>query len=153
MSAILLSITLIYGLLVQAAAAAQAPTCLQATDRSRLEKETKLDNRIKIYEEASNRCQQLLTDLVQRQDYQLVPGYLQSWSSLLDQSLNDIEASPGRKDKSRALRKFQINLRKAESAVQELKLKATVDQFDAFEAWLRRAEQVHKRFMDLLFQQ
>jgi hypothetical protein len=152
MSAAFWSITLIYGLITQAGAVVQAPDCLQVADRSRLEKETKLDNRIKIYEEASNHCQQLVTDMVQRQDFQLVPGYLQSWGNLLDTSLKDIEGSPGRKDKSRALRKFEIHLRKAESAIQELKLKATVDEFDAFEGWLHRAEQVHKRFVDFLFQ-
>lgn len=141
-----------YGLLIQAVTAVQAPDCLQVADRGRLEKEPKLDNRIKIYEEASNHCEQLVTDMVQRQDLQLVPGYLESWGNLLDRSLKDIEGSPGRKDKSRALRKFEIHLRKAETAIQEIKLKATVDQFDAFEAWLHRAEQVHKRFVDLLFQ-
>jgi len=152
MPAAALPLTLICCLFMQAGGAAQAPGCFEAGDKSRLEKEGKLDSRIKIYEEVSNRCQQLVTDKVQRQDFQPVPGYLQSWSALLDKSLADIEASPGRKDKSRALRKFEIHLRKAISSAQELKLKATVDQFDAFENWLHSAEQVHKKFVDFLFE-
>jgi hypothetical protein len=152
MLAVSWALTLICGLLMQAGTAVQAPDCLQATDRSRLEKETKLDNRIKIYEEASIRCQHLVTDMVQRQDFQLVPGYLQSWSDLLEKSLHDVETSTIRKEKSRALKNYEIHLRKAVSAVQELKLKATVDQFDAFEAWLNRAEQVRKKFVDFLFE-
>jgi hypothetical protein len=152
MRAVAWLLILIRCFLIQAGSVVQAPDCLEAGERSRLEKEAKLDNRIKIYEEASNRCQQLVTDMVQRQDFQLIPGYLQSWKTLLDKSLGDIEASPGRKDKSRALRKFEIHLRKAISSAQELKLKATVDQFDAFETWLRRAEQVHKKFVDFLFE-
>ena len=146
------SLILICGFLMQAGSVAQAPECLEAGEKSRLEKEPKLDNRIKIYEEASNRCQQLITDMVQRQDFQLVPGYLHSWNMLLDTSLSDIADSPGRKDKSRALRKYEIHLRKSITTIQDLKVKAAADQFDAFEAWVHDAEQVHKRFVDLLFQ-
>jgi hypothetical protein len=143
---------LICSFLIQAGNVVQAPDCLEVGEKSRLEKEPKLDNRIKIYEEASNRCQQLVTNMVQRQDFQLLPVYLQSWSTLLDKSLSDIEGSPVRKDKSRALRKFEIQLRKAVGTLQDLKVKASVDQFDDFETWLHHAEQVRRRFVDLLFQ-
>jgi hypothetical protein len=145
------SLTLICGLLIQTGTAVQAPDCLQAADRIRLEKETKLDNRIQIYEEASIRCQHLVTNMVQHQDFQFASGCLQSWGDLIEKSLHDVETSTVRKEKSRALKKYEIHLRKAVSAIQELKLKGTVDQFDAFEAWLNRAEHVRKKFVDFLF--
>jgi hypothetical protein len=72
--------------------------------------------------------------------------------SLLESSLEDVKGSTARKDKSRALIRYEIHLRKAIGNVQELKHKASADQFDDLEAWLTRAEEIHRKFVDMLFQ-
>ncbi len=148
------TLTLICSLLFQAVipSPAAGPDGLLDVERSRLEKETKLDNRIKIYEAASIRCQNSLSGMIQSQELQRVPSQLKSWLSLLETSLKDVEQTPSRKDKSHALIRYEIHLRKAISNLQELKLKASVDEFDDFEAWLARAEEIRKKFVNMLFQ-
>jgi len=149
-----LSLTLICSLAMQAAALAPAPgpDCLLATEQSRLQTEIKLNNRIKIYDEASTRCQNSLAALVRHQDLQAVPAQLKSWLNLLEISLKDIDSSTARKDKSRNLIRYEIHLRKAVGNVQELKLKATADQFDDFERFIARAQEIHKKLVNMLFQ-
>jgi len=111
-----------------------------------------LDNRVKIYHEASTRCQNSLTANLRSQDPQPAGTQLKSWMSLLESSLEDVKGSTARKDKSRALIRYEIHLRKAIGNVQELKHKASADQFDDLEAWLTRAEEIHRKFVDMLFQ-
>ncbi len=146
--------TIIWGLLLQAGllSTIPGPDGLLDAERSRLEKETKLDRRIKIYEAASIRYQNSITTSVQNQEFQSVPSQLKSWGNLLGTAQKDVEKSEARKEKSKALIHFEIHLRKAISDIQELKLKGSVDDFDSFESWLAKAEEVHKKFVDLLFQ-
>ena len=149
-----LFITLTYILIAQATTPTTFPNldCLLAAEKTRLQTETKLDNRIKIYDMASARCENALKGSLQNQDLQAVPAELDSWMKLLEASLKDIEGSAARKDRSHALIRYEIHLRKSISNVQELKLKASADQIDSFETWLTRAEEIHKRFVDMLFQ-
>ncbi len=147
-------LTLICGLLIQAGvlSTTPGPDGLLDSERARLERETKLDRRIKVFEAASMRYQGALTVSIQKQELQGVSAQLKSWTNLLESSLKDVERSTSRKEKSKALIHYEIHLRKAISDMQELKLKASVDEFDAFESWLSRAEHVHKKFVDMLFQ-
>ncbi len=135
--------------------AAPSPTtgiqCHMEIEISRPEKEARLDRRIKIYDEASERYKNTLIRLVQMQELPSVPAQLKSWSEMLNASLKDIEASPGRKDKSKALLRYEIHLRRAISAVQESKIKANVEQVGAFEAWLTQTEEIRKRLVAILF--
>ena len=149
-----LSLTLICSLAMQAAplAPAPGPDCLLATEHNRLQTETNLNGRIKIYSEASTRCQNSLAALVRHQDLQEVPAQLKSWLNLLEISLEDINGSTARKDKSKALIRYEIHLRKAIGNVQEIKLKASADQFDDFERFLAKAQEIHKHFVNMLFQ-
>jgi len=146
--------TLICGVLIQAGApsAIPGPDGLLESERIRLERETKLDRRIKVFEAASVRYERTLTGSIQGQNLQGVPSQLKSWTNLLESSLKDVERSTARKDKSKALIHFEIHLRKAISNLREIRLKATVDEFDAFESWLAKAEEVHEKFVDMLFQ-
>lgn len=138
--------------LLQTGTGAPAPDCLLAAEKARLQTDAKLDDRLKIYDGASVRCRDFVTAAVKSQDLQSIPRVLKCWTGLLEDSLKDLEQSTVRKDKSKALRRFEINLRKEIGDMQELKLKASADQFDSFEAWLTRAEAIRKRFVDMLFQ-
>ena len=125
--------------------------CLTPLEKSRLQTELKLDNRIKIYSQGCERCIRSLSDLIQQQQPQLVPVLLQSWAEMLDASLKDIQASPGRKDRSRALLKYEIRLRQAIGAVQESSIRAGAGQQDHFERWMAQAEVIRKKLVAMLF--
>jgi len=149
-----LHLAMTWGLLLQAGllSTVPGPDGLLDAERVRLEREVKLDRRIKIFEAASIRYQNSITSSVQNQELQTVPTQLKSWANLLESSLKDVEKSTARKDKSKALIHYEIHLRKAVSDIQELKLKASVDELDSFESWLAKAEEVRKKFVDMLFQ-
>jgi hypothetical protein len=124
---------------------------LADTEKARLLREPKLDNRIKIYDAVNTRFDAALIGMLQRQELDSGPSLLKSWGDLLDQASVDIDSSPGRKEKSKALIRYEIHLRKSISAVQEAKIKATVEQSDAFESWLERAERIRKKYVAILF--
>ncbi len=149
-----LCLALALGFLVQSGTVppTPGPDGLLDSERARLQHETKLDGRIKVYDAASSRYQTSLTKSLGSQSMPDVPSQLKSWANLLESSLKDIEGSTARKDKSKALIHFEIHLRKAISDMQELRLKAPIDQFSDFESWLAKAEEVHKKFVDMLFQ-
>ncbi len=129
----------------------EGDNCLLPAERERLQREPKLDNRIKIYDEANRRCEAELTKLVQSGETQPVSNHLKRWISLLESSRKDIEETKTRKDKSKALIRYEIHLRKSISTVQEAKLKSQVEQLEDFESWLTRAEKVHSAFVAALF--
>ncbi len=130
---------------------AQAADCLTAPEKARLEKEVKLDRRVKIYDEVCERFENGLILLIQQQDLKAVPDHLKCWIDVLDRSLKDIQNSPGRKDKSKALIRYEIDLRKAINTVQESRARADVDTLDAFDTWLANAEGIRQKMVALLF--
>ena len=147
------SLLWICGLLTQAAVLppADEADCLTASEKTRLEKETRLDGRVRAYDDVCKRFENGLILLIQHQDLKAVPAHLKCWNDVLDQSLRDIENSPGRKDKSKALIRYEIHLRQAINSVQESKTRADVDMLDAFDAWLAHAEAIRQKIVAFLF--
>ena len=125
---------------------------LTPTERGQLEKEEKIDNRIRIYEAASLRYQKTIEGEIQKQEAQDIPDELQSWSDLLLASLKDIEGNVGRKKKSKNLIRFEIQLRKALLDLRNLKFQIPNEYQDEFESVLDRVDGVHKKLVDILFQ-
>ncbi len=121
------------------------------SEKAKLENETNLDRRIKVYEAASKRMQQSLEAAVSKEDFQTVPDTLKLWISLLSKSLEDIEANLKTKKKSRALIDYEIQVRKSIANTQNYKIRAPVDQQDVFDSSLAQAETVRKRFVEILF--
>jgi hypothetical protein len=111
-----------------------------------------IDQRIKIYESASERIQLQLQGAMSNNEFEAVPGILNLWTSLLNKSIEDIEAALKPKNKPRSLKKYEIHLRKAIKDTEDYKKKAPFDQEDAFNACLVRAEVIRKRFVEILFQ-
>jgi DNA-binding transcriptional MerR regulator len=74
-------------------------------------------------------------------------------AELLRFSLNDIRASLEKKKKSRALKNFEIQLRRASLDVQSYKIKAPIEQQDQIDDWLSQAESIRTQFMGMLFPQ
>jgi hypothetical protein len=147
------SLILLLGFAVQQAKQApEATDVLTPAERSQMAKATKIDGRIKVYQAASERFKAKLANEMAKRDYSAVPDTLQLWAQLLKISLKDIDASiTNRKKKSGALKNYEIRVRKSITDVQAYKTAVPVDVIDQFDTWLAQAEDVHQKFVDILF--
>jgi hypothetical protein len=127
------------------------PDGLTPTERSTLEKEGKIDSRIRVYEAASTRFHKSVRSAVQKQEFEIVEEDLNSWIKVLSASLEDIEANVNRKKMSRPLIRFEIHLRKAFLDLQDLKHKAPLEEQEKIETWLGRADGIRNSFLNILF--
>lgn len=134
------------------AAPAADGSLFSPAESARLAGAKSLDDRIKVYESASGRMRETIEKLARREAFGAIPDALETWTSLLGQSLEDIRAHtpPGRK-KSKRLIRYEIQVRKAVAGMKELKIKSPVELADAFDTFLARAESVRKEFIDILF--
>ena len=117
----------------------------------KLEKERDVNDRIKVYTNASKRIQDRLDKAVSRSQFQTVPEDLELWTALLANSFKDIEANVNPKKKSKNLVKYEIEVRKSLADMQDHKIKAPIDQQDAFDACLTQAEAIRKKFVEIIF--
>jgi len=125
---------------------------LVPAEQAKMSAAKSIDQRIKIYESASKRIQSQLQGAMSNNEFEAVPGILSLWTSLLNKSIEDIEPALKPKKKPKSLKKYEIHLRKAIKDIQNYKKKAPLDQEDAFNACLVRAETIRKRFVEILFQ-
>jgi hypothetical protein len=121
------------------------------SEKAQIEQADTVERRIKVYEAASKRIHQSLEAAIVKDDFHDVPDNLQLWTSLLAKSLEDIEANLKAKKKSRALIRYEIQIRKSISRTESLKIRAPVDQQDIFNSCIAQAERVRKRFVEILF--
>jgi hypothetical protein len=146
----LLSIAL--SLLIQASGfSPPADSALNPAEKLKLENELKIENRIKIYRQASERIQKNIEDAVSANSYQTLPTNLKLWTSLLSESLKDIQANLKTKKKSKNLINFEIQVRKAISNSQNYKIKSPVELHDGFDACLNQVETIRREFVEILF--
>ena len=132
--------------------ASETGTCLLPNEQTRLKTEQKLDNRIKIYQTASTRCQSSFDYAAASADAASVPGILERWMRLLEISLQDIEAHADRRRKSKALIRYEIHLRKALSDLEDFKMKFPYEEMQQISAWTTKADGIRRKFVDILFQ-
>jgi hypothetical protein len=124
---------------------------LNVEEKARLNRAQSPDDRIKVYHSASQRMQQSIGAAVRSNDFSSVPDALKLWVALLSGSLEDIEANLKAKKKSKALIRYEIQVRKANSVFRGYKAKAPVDQQDAFDAQIAGAEKIRMKFVDIIF--
>ncbi len=117
----------------------------------KLEKERDINDRIKVYTTASKRIQKRLDKAASRGQFQSVPRDLELWTVLLSNALKDIEANINPNKKSKNLIKFEIEVRKSLDSIQDYRIKAPVDQQDAFDVCLAQAEAIRKKFVEIIF--
>ena len=116
-----------------------------------VEKERDINDRIKIYTNASKRIQERMAKSVSKGQFQFVPRDLELWMALLENSHRDIEASINPEKKSKNLIKFEIQVRKSLDDMQDHKIRAPLDQHEAFDACLSQAETIRKKFVEIIF--
>jgi hypothetical protein len=117
----------------------------------KLEKERDVNDRIKVYTNASKRIRNRLSKAASRGQFQGVPGDLELWTVLLANSLKDIKANldPGKKSKN--LIRFEIEVRKSLDDIKDFKIRAPIDQQDAFDACLSKAEAIRQQLVEIIF--
>ncbi len=136
---------------VQAPTSVPAQGCLTANESAQLEKGPKVESRLKTYASASNRFHNSLVSSASANQTDAVPPLLKCWLEVLNAAAADIDSNLERKKKSRTLREFEIQLRRAILDVQNYKIKAPVEQQDQIDDWIAKAEKIHERFMSFLF--
>jgi hypothetical protein len=152
--AALSTLSFILLLSIQAGNAVPVPgEVLSPPEKARMAKATNIEGRIKIYEAASKRIQQTLQMAVAKENFGTVPDDLKLWTSLLSKSLEDIQANLKTNKRSRALIKYEIQVRKSIANTESFKIKAPVDMQDDFDACLSQVKAVRKNFVSILFPQ
>ena len=125
---------------------------LTPLEKSQLEAEDKIENRIRTYALASARVHKLIEGAVLRDDLEKLAENFECWSDLLASSLKDIEKYVERKKKSKALIRYEIQLRKSIADITELKVRVALEEHKLFDSWLDQAEGIRRKFVDILFQ-
>jgi hypothetical protein len=125
---------------------------LTPAEKSLLERETDIDGRIRIYESASLRFQRSIQVDTKQEEIEGFLENLESWVKLLSASLEDIENNANRKKKSRALIRYEIQVRKTAGDLQDARPTIPLESQAEFDSYLGRAEVVRKTFVDILFQ-
>ncbi len=139
-------------LLIQAGSfSLPADSPLNSVEKLKIENELKIESRIKIYRQASERIQKIIEESVSKDNYQNLPTDLKLWTSLLSESLKDIQTHLKTKKKSKNLISFEIQVRKAISNSQNYKIKAPTELQDVFESCLAQAEKIRQEFVEILF--
>ncbi|HSW40383.1 MAG TPA: hypothetical protein VLL97_12920 [Acidobacteriota bacterium] len=119
-------------------------------EKIRLEAAGSLDGRIRVYRAVSERFFRELQQTVGSEEFEAVPDLLERWTIVLETSRKDIEtnAAGGR---NRSIIQYEIDLRKAIRAADELKILSTVELQDEFDRWTARAEAIRTKIIDVLF--
>jgi len=124
---------------------------LTPAEKNTIESESNVERRMKTYQTASERIQRTLQSAISNEDFQTVSDNLLLWTSLLAESLKDIESNLKSKKKPRALINYEIHIRKAIGALQDGKIRIPADQQDAFDACIARAAEIREKFVEILF--
>ncbi len=150
----LLNVCLILAILQQTGGlpAGPMPDGFSSFERSTLAAAQNVEKRIKIYTGLSEDRRRSVEKAVEEQNYDAISLILKSWNEVLDYSLADIQENAGQKSKSKALKNYEIQLRKAISTVGDLKTKGgSFEQFEQFESWQKHAGEVQKKLVAILF--
>jgi hypothetical protein len=126
--------------------------CLLPAEKRQLETEPKLDNRIKIYLAGSERCAAATRKALASPTPPSVGDSLNNWMQLLELSLDDIQKNSDRKKKSKALIRYEIQVRKSIAELSDLRMKGSYEEMQQIDAWTGGAEAIRKKFVDILFQ-
>jgi len=123
-------------------------------EKKKIEKnQDNLEERTEVYRDACVRILKQLRKDIAQNDYPVIPDRLKTWTTLLSESLKDIEANmnPDKK-KPKDLMKYEIEIRKAINDLKDYQLRAPAGQQDVFERCISEADTIHGKIVDILFQ-
>jgi hypothetical protein len=127
------------------------PDSLSPAQQSKLEAAQKIDRRIKIYDEASDQRRHAAEKAAGQKNSDAVTSALRSWTELLDYALTDIRANAKQSSRSKALKNFEIHLRKAIGEMGDLETKVSYEQYEEFKSWMKHAGEVRQKLVLILF--
>jgi len=128
------------------------PGGFSSFERSRLAAAPNIEKRINVYTDLLDDRRRSIEKAVAGQDFEAIALILRSWGEVLDYSLADIQSNAGQKSKSKALKNYEIHLRKAIGMLGDLKTRGgSYEQFEQFEAWLNHAGEIQKKLVAILF--
>jgi hypothetical protein len=136
---------------VEALPSGPMPDSLSPAQQSELEAAQKIDKRIKIYDQASDQRRRAVEKAAGQKNSDAVTSALRSWTELLDYALTDIQANAKQSSRSKALKNFEIHLRKAIGEMGDLETKGSYEQYEVFESWMRHANEVRQKLVLILF--
>jgi hypothetical protein len=145
------SLVLLVVILLQADSAATLVDGLTIAERLQLNRQVKIEDRIKIYESVSSRYHKSVEQAAETQNFERIPDFLQNWSLVLSKSLADITQNIDRKKRSNALIKYEIRVRKSIVDIGDARIKAPVEHQEYYDYWIDHAEHVRKQFVEILF--
>jgi hypothetical protein len=125
---------------------------LTPAEKSLLERESDVEARIRVYQTASIRFQKSIQVAAKQPEIGGIMEDLKAWVKMLSASLEDIETNINRKKKSRALIRYEIQVRKTADDLQDIRPRVPVESQDEFDSCLGRTVIVRKTFVDILFQ-
>jgi hypothetical protein len=126
---------------------------LNPKEKGQLARAVNVEQRIKVYTAASSRIQQTLHGMAADGDFARITDSLNLWNTMLSGSLQDIEANLKTKKKSRALIRYEIQVRKLLTEVQEYKISIPAADEETFKSLLAQADKTRKQFVDIIFKQ
>lgn len=127
------------------------PDGLSEIERSSLTAAQNIEKRIKIYTEVSGGRRRSVEKAAAESNFDAIEPALRAWTEILSYSLSDIQANAGQRSKSRALKNYEIHLRKAIGAINGIKTKGSYEQLEHFEEWLKHAGEVQLKIVAILF--
>jgi hypothetical protein len=133
-------------------AQATGTDCLLAAEKKRMSEQDKIDGRIKVYRDISERYHKAILAAVAKRNFDNIETALDCWKDQLGTSMKDIDANINRKKKSAALISYEIQLRHSIVDIEDARLKATLEKQALFESWITVAQKIRDRFIDILFQ-
>src|SRR5213593_2181910 len=134
-----------------AATREQAGDFLTPAEKTQLEREENVENRIRVYESVSARMYKSIRNLVEEKEFQHLPEQLKIWPDFLDVAFRDIDQKISRKKKSKNLIHLEIQLRKALLDLRDIKFHVPPEYQDQFESELDRVEAFRKKLVEILF--
>jgi hypothetical protein len=126
--------------------------CLLAAEKKRLSEQDKVDGRIKVYRDISERYHQTILAATAKRNFDHIEQVIRCWQDHLAVSMKDIETNVNRKKKSGALINYEIQLRKSIVDMNNARLRAVIERQPEFDSWISLAQKTRTRFVDILFQ-
>jgi hypothetical protein len=134
-----------------AATREQAGDFLTPAEKTQLEREENIENRIRVYESVSIRMCKSIRSLVEEKDFQRLPEQLKIWPDFLSMAFRDIDQKISRKKKSKNLIHLEIQLRKALFDLRDLKFHVPPEYQEQFDSELDRVETLRRKLVEILF--
>ena len=128
-----------------------APDIYTPSEKKRMTSSKSLDERIRVYDATFERIRKELEKYIHEDRFDETARTLHNWSTLLKESLFDIEANVNKKKKSNRLKQYEIHLRQAVNGLRTLRLLTPVELHDAVISFEEQLEETRRKFMNILF--